>query len=224
MKWIGKGYDCYAAPLGVVFRNICSTNDSYSLFDGYSTQEIAREDYWKAVIGLAYKKILPQLGYDPGSVARDKSGNVVTCYYQEDIVRVFDQEGQLICKFAPVEPASAIYSVARDGENIWCAVPVDMAVYLYSPNGTLLQNLGSPFEEESELSYPEHVSVYGGELYISDMGHRRVAKWNPIQRKLQTYKLFEEPVWEWNHVNSLQCSVVRLESGIYLEEQTRRLA
>jgi hypothetical protein len=215
MKFVSQGYDCQLARGGVVFRDGDPTCGPCYLLDGSGLRIIPRMAYWTSILGTAADRILPQVGNYPGSVALHPAGDIATCNYQESTIRIFNRHGELKSRFNR-QDLGCVYSVAWAGDCIWCAVPTDMAIYLYSATGSLLRTVGTPFQEDGPLDHPEHVSVQGGRLYICDMGHQRVASLNAEGDALCTYRSFAEPVWQWYAVPELGGEVVCLQSGIYL--------
>lgn len=63
------------------------------------------------------------------------------------------------------------------------------------------------------LDYPEDIEIYHDDIYICDMGSKRILKLNITDRLLVPYLNFSEPVWEYKR--TAFWDFVRLESWIY---------
>lgn len=219
MRLIDQGNNCYPVSGGIVFRKGNWKTRTHAFFDGSSLYEIGQRAYWKAVIGEATERIRAQARYDWDdygvSISKNRAGYIAVCLFEDDTIEIFDGQGRKQNEFA-AETAFGVNCIAWAEKGIWCADAAEMTVNLYSLSGTLLRMLGTPHDED-ELSYPEHVSVRSGKVYVSDMGHRRVACCDAEgDNRIATYRFFGEAVWEWHFAESLGAEVVCLESGIYL--------
>ena len=219
MRLIGEGGDCYPVSGGLVFWTGNWRRRTYVFFDGLSLREIEYKAYWNAVIGEVTNGILAQAKHrwdDCGvSVSINKCGDIAICSFEDNTISIFDAHGELQGEFC-AQTSFGVNSIAWGDAGIWCAAAADMTVDLYSTTGTLLRVYGTPYDDK-ELSYPQHVSYRSGIVYISDMGHGRVARFDAQNDgEIETYRFFGEPVWEWHFCESLDAEVVRLKSGIYL--------
>jgi hypothetical protein len=205
----------------VVFKKRFGHQKLYYLYDGELIIEIGKESYWKAVAGLAASRIMEHLECDLDlcAVSKNDKGFVAACIHETPEISIFHPFGELKRSFTVGEDSDfdclGIVSFAWDEDNVWCAAACENAVYLYSPEGIHLDTAGVPWDE-TELSYPEHVSYRNGALFICDMGHNRVARcYSEDDYRVTTYRRFEESAWEWHYNECLDCEIVRLESGIY---------
>jgi len=227
MRLVDKGYDCYPVSGGIVFLTRAGKGRTYVFFDGSSLHEIDKRRYWRAVLGEVTDRILAQATHDWDdygvSVSKNKAEYVAACLFEDDTISIFDEQGELQSEFR-AETDFGINGIAWADDGIWCAAAADMTVDLYCPSGTLLRTLGAP-HDANELSYPEHVAVRSGMLYVSDMGHHRVACCKAEEASgIETYRFFGEPVWEWHFSESLGKEIVRLNSGIYLLDDEKMVA
>jgi hypothetical protein len=217
LTFLHNGYNLHATAEGVVFRD--STCDTGYFFDGSAIIPVSAIRYWELAIGRNWRRVLAHWGSGPGTVAHAEDGRLAAARFDEEMVHVFDHQGQCQSHFwGPSASGGGVYSVAWLREALWLAVPTDMAVYRVACDGKQLQIVGKPFDNTSDLSYPEHIFSHGGKLYISEMGNRRISVYDPQEDTLKTCAAFggSETVWECVFSPALQRWIVKLESGIYL--------
>ena len=155
---------------------------------------------------------------DGESVAFLPSGNTLRCHYHDNVVREFRPVGSVVRALpASVDPGMGFYALTVDGDgHLWVADPAMHRVACYAVDGRTLGNVGSSEElEPNEFDHPEDVVVYDDSyLFVSDLGHQRVAVVDTRTRTCGTYRTFDQPVWEYRRCLSRE--VVRLNEGLYL--------
>lgn len=211
-----KGFNCYPWTDGLLFQRNDSDQTLFFSTDGTRVSEISDKLFWQNVIGKLSSVILPAVDNNPGSVSVNSKGQVAVCNYEEGIVRIFGSDGKICSSFDPVEynVPYPVYSLAWEGDNIWCASPSSHTLSLFSASGKLLTTIGKPFSEDGILASPEHVFFYDGVLYVCDTNNQTVMSLR--NGVLNKHLDFDEPVWEWVFVSKLQKQCVVLDSGIYL--------
>jgi hypothetical protein len=208
-----NAWDCHPVDEALVFRNARrgpKEHDRFFRYEGDSTRGVGQDEFLAAKFGPAYKAILSSFGREPDSVSRALDGSVAACYFAESIVRIFGPVGQSISEVGPGSRGRSghlLYGVALSDIGIWAAYPSDNTVVLYLMDGTEGSVLSSIF------SYPEHLAIIDGTLYVCDTGNRRICHLD--QQTLQVTELhtLEKSVWEYLRAGSRE--IVRLQSGIY---------
>lgn len=155
--------------------------------------------------------------FEPGEeVVPLPDGGTLRCFFQGSTVRVFGPAGDLRHTLPPtVTAGDTIYSIALDTDgHLWTAEPSFHFVGQYDlATGQRLWHLGGAWDP-AELDHPEDIAVYGEHAFISDMGHQRVLLLNTRTKALDTYRTFEQPVWQYRRLGGHE--LVRLRDGIYL--------
>lgn len=155
---------------------------------------------------------------DGEAVAFLPSGHSLRCHFHENVVREFTTAGAIVRVLpASVDPGMGLYALAIDGdEHLWVADPAMHRVACYAQDGRPLGAVGGSEElVPGEFDHPEDVVVYDDAyLFVSDMGHRRVAVVDTRTLACGTYRTFDQSVWEYRRC--LGREVVRLNDGLYL--------
>lgn len=155
---------------------------------------------------------------DGESVAFLPAGNSLRCHFHEDVVREFSPDGSVIRALpASVDPGMGLYALTVDGQgHLWVAAPAVHRVACYTLDGRAVGHVGGSDEMvPGEFDQPEDVVVYDeAYLFVSDMGHQRVAVVDTRTMACGTYRTFDQPVWEYRRC--LNREVVRLHDGLYL--------
>ena len=143
-------------------------------------------------------------------------GNTLRCFYQESVVRLFGPDGTLI-RVLPdsISAVCGLYSIALDADgHLWTADPCYHHVGQYEvATGRPLFALGGGWDP-TEFDHPEDIGIYGEHAFISDMGNRRVVCLNTRTKAWETYRTFEQPVWQYRRFQRHE--LVRLDDGIYV--------
>ena len=144
------------------------------------------------------------------------NGNTMRCFYQESVVRLFGPDGTLL-RVLPdsITAVCSLYSIALDADgHLWTADPCYHHVGQYEvATGRQLFTLGGGWDP-TEFDHPEDIGIYGEHAFISDMGNRRVVRLNTRTKEWETYRTFEQPVWQYRRFQ--QHELVRLDDGIYV--------
>ena len=157
--------------------------------------------------------VLPS--HDGESVVILDNGNTLRCDYQLTLVREFDHNGKLIRELPSEMTMMTIYSIAVDLDGfIWTAEPTVNRLAQFDFNtGEMIYKIGGEFNNNDEFECPEDIISIDKYLYVSDMGKRRIAKLDTVTKKIETYKQFDSPTWEYRIFK--ESEIVRLENGIY---------
>ena len=180
---------------------------SYNWVEEY---EISERDYIRAKYLRDFK-----LKNSDDSIGHLTNRNTIRCFYQDSIIREYDQNNEVIRTFPEETAMMTIYHLDTDErDNIWFVEPtVHRVAQLEYPTGKLLFELGGTWEENGELNHPEDIKIYGDHAFIGDMGNKRIATINLRTKQLQTYRQFDKPTWQYRRTNNKE--IVRLQDGLY---------
>ena len=104
--------------------------------------------------------------------------------------------------------------VDESRNEIWVATGAGQVVLCKGiDSGRTIFQLGIPYDNKSEVSFPESIEIYKNDLYISEMGNRRILKLDIKNKKQSEYIKFEELVWSF--LKNEFAEIVCLDSGIY---------
>lgn len=210
-----RAYDLVVAEEHLFYRvsrtNYPGQDDTFVQHDLTRGWEVSEQDYNQA------KYRGPLLPYQAGEeVAFLPNGDSLRCAFQDSIVRRFSPMGQLLRELpTSIESVMSIYSIALDAEAcLWTAVPsfhqvaqyeVDSAQKLYEVGGSW---------DPTELNHPEEVICYENDLFISDMGNKRLVLLDTQTKALSTYRTFTQSMWQYRRLRGQE--VVRLQDGLYV--------
>ncbi|MFJ8265736.1 hypothetical protein [Peribacillus asahii] len=192
----------------------------YFEYDFTKRKPIEQEEYMLLRYGTAYHQILQHFGLEITlDLLWDKlnDGSIITHFYQDSLVYKFDKYGKILWKTESLG-FDTIYGIAIQGNSIWCAYPTNHTIKRYSlETFTEEVTIGDrePWSFKAEIfDHPEDVFVLGNEMYVSDMGNRRVCKIDLTTYDIQDYLRVDEPIWSYRVMNNQE--FVRLDSGLYL--------
>jgi hypothetical protein len=116
---------------------------------------------------------------------------------------------------SPIEAILGIESIALDAQgHLWTAEPAFHQVVQYELDSAhKLYELGGSWEPD-ELNYPKEVICYERDVFISDMGTRRLMQLDTRTKALHTYRTFAQSIWEYRRIGNQE--VVRLPDGLYV--------
>lgn len=199
-----------------LFYRVCRTshpgeNDAYYRHDLTRAQEVTAQDYYRAKYGAA---LAP---YESGEmVALLPDSGSLRSSLPDSVVRHFSSSGQLLREFpTSIESTMCIESLTLDEQgHLWTTEPAFHHVAQYELAGAQkMYELGGSWEP-GELSYPQEVICYGPDVFISDMGNKRLLQLNTRTKALSTYRTFTQFVWEYRRLRGQE--VVRLQDGLYV--------
>ncbi len=141
---------------------------------------------------------------------------IYSTFYQGSDLSIFDIEGELIEKRAHFfdDLIADSISVNEDKDEIWVASSGFQIVdCIELKTGNLKIRFGIIHEETEEMSFPEDVFVFNDEVYISEMGNKRVSKIDLNKMDKSTHLKVHEPIWKF--VKNQLGEFVLLDSGIH---------
>lgn len=177
-----------------------------------NTDQISVELFCKYLFGRHNYKLQSLLGYS-NSIKKEKN---YSSFHQNFDLFIYDKEGNLILRkknffegFTPYE-----IQVNEKRKEVWVATGSGQIVYCKKIDSEKITfQLGIPYENKSVLSFPEGISMYENDLYIVEMGNKKISKLNMANKRLSDYFKFDEPVW--NFQKNEFAEIVLLDSGIY---------
>lgn len=197
----------------VIFDNDLFYKVGHHLFYWFNWRKeykITERDYIKAKYLRDFK-----LKNSDDAIAHLTNGNTIRCFFQDSIIKEYDQDNQVIRTFPQETAMMTIYHLDSDEhDNIWFVEPtVHRVAQLDFSTGKLLFELGGTWEDNGELDHPEDIKVYGDLAFVSDMGNKRVVTINLLTKELSTYRQFDQPTWQYRRTKNKE--IVRLQDGLY---------
>ena len=175
-------------------------------------KQIKPEDYCEVLFGKYNYRLLCLLG----SSISIKVDKIYSAFYQAPDLLIHNTDGDLIERkknfFEGMTPYEIV--VIEERNEVWAATGAGQVVTCQEINsGELKFQIGISYEEKSELSYPESINRYDDELFITEMGNRRVMKFNLNSQEKSIYLQFDEPAWGFQK-NEFR-EIALLDSGVY---------
>jgi hypothetical protein len=184
--------------------------NSFYSFNWLEEHEITEQEYIRVKYLRDFK-----LKDSDDSIGHLTNGNTIRCFYQDSIIREYDQNNEVIRTFSEETAMMTIYHLDTDErDNIWFVEPtVHRVAQLDYSTGKLLFELGGTWEEDGELNHPEDIKIYGDHAFVSDMGNQRIVTVNLRTKELLTYRQFDKPTWQYRR--TINKEIVRLQDGLY---------
>ncbi|MDR1101571.1 MAG: hypothetical protein LBL34_04385 [Clostridiales bacterium] len=193
-------------------NSITNEWEFFEIYDTIKIRDLSQAEYLQKLYGADYQLLQSSLPCDLMYYSFAKNSDVtILCYYQESVIRIFDNKYSLIWEDSDKKlMRDTIYSVALEKNAFWVAYPTSNIIAKYS-----LDNQEKLLEltKRDGLCYPESICVQNDGLYICNMGTNKLLKYSDVKGVRRAIK-FKEPIWEYVVVGNL--SYVRLKSGIYL--------
>lgn len=191
-----------------------TSQKEYYQFDLVSrkTQQVSVEILCKQLYGKHTYKLQNLLGYS-NSIKAEK---IYSAFYQNFDLLIHDKEGELLLKKKNFFEGYTPYEIQVDElrNEIWVATGAGQMVLCKNiDSGNTIFQLGTPYEDNSVLSFPEGISIYENVLYTAEMGNKKISKLNLTNKKCSDYFKFEEHVWGFQ--KNKFAEIVLLDSGIY---------
>lgn len=176
------------------------------------TNTLTIETYCERIFGTYNYRLRTLLDY---SFAIGKN-QILGAHIQISNLLVFDLKGNLIEKKKGFFDDCTPYKIAlsENEEEIWIATGSGQTVIcrnIITKETTYI--LGTPYETENGLSFPEDVEIYKNQLYISEMGNHQILQVDLENYTQKVYRKFNEPTWAF--FKNEFAEIVSLESGIY---------
>ena len=188
---------------------ICSWNNvenpNFYAFDNSKIVRQVNEEYFaKAIVGEIYKKIeqvLPKKVHCY-SITKNVKGDLFFCTYQEGTIYGFDKFGSLYLNWnIEVGEGHPIYDIKyQEPDFLWLAFPTGQTITQVNIRDKKeVFKIGEySWEDNSEpLSYPESIFVKENNLYIPNMGNKKLFKVDLLTKKIDLVKKFEEKIWQY---------------------------
>ncbi|MGH4124373.1 MAG: hypothetical protein ACREV6_15730 [Clostridium sp.] len=192
----------------------------YYKHDLNKINEISENQYLKIKYGENHDKILKYFENAEPECITLLDGSQILSYYQESIIKRFDNKGDLIKidKGNVLSNFEVLYSIEVDGNSIWGAFPtahvIRKSCILTGEEEMSIGYCDYINDKSYPLCYPEHIIKYDNYLYISDMGSKRILRLDLNNYELDEYKKLNERVWAYGRIGKNE--VVELESGMYI--------
>lgn len=195
----------------VIYSSSTKEYFKYNLTEQYKTQ-IQLEEYCEILFGKYNYKLRNLLGY-ANSIESDK---IYSAFYQNPSLLIYSKEGDLLEKKENFFEGYTPYEIqVREEKNeVWAATGSGQIVLCKEiDSGKTTFQIGTPYDDKGDLSFPESIQIYANSLFISEMGNKRVLKIDLNSKEKSVYLDFEEPIWDFQK-NEL-AEIVLLDSGVY---------
>lgn len=190
-------YDIDIGPDGSIYvcdRSYSRTGD-YKDHDGV---KVFGPDgrFLREIGGMDYRPGEPNNG--PYGLDVDAGGHVWIADYHANRIRHYDPAGNLVRTFGKLGPGPGELSgpndvaVDRDRGVVYVLEAINARVQSFSLDGEPGIRFGGYGRGPEDLSYPQYLDLDpDGNLYVSDMGNRRIQKFSPDGTLLGTLGLPE---------------------------------
>lgn len=182
---VGPGGEIYVCDRAYSPGGGFKDHDGVKIFspDGRFLREVGGQDYGSDD---------PTNG--PYGLDVDSAGNVYIADYHRNRIRVYDAAGELLRSFGrqgegPGE-FNAPNDVAVDEARgvVYVVEAINARVQKLTLEGEPLLSFGRYGPEEDAFSYPQYADVDAdGNVYVSDMGNRRIKMYDPDGRFLRAF-------------------------------------
>ena len=219
-KIVDSVYDIIAFSNGVIFtKKTVLENGSVKVnFFGYDIKRMQNTPVTKSVyllnkFGPEYKKIAEQLGDYVSCDADIMPSKHTVVVYDSGETGIFSPEGEMVWSCDLTYQGSEINDVVVDGSHIWSVVPDKNCVVCYSiSHKKFSMRIGSA--DSMSFQQPISISKYDDELFICNLGSRKIRKISLKDYSVNDFRIFDEPVYKY--LRSCDREIVVLESGVYV--------
>lgn len=211
MKFIHEGWAIIAEQETILFHDSSGKKNAFYSYKE-NIHKISATQYFQLKYGQAFEKILKIYGDAITDTSYDLKGNLYVSFYQDGLIRKFNVNGNLINEFE--DNFDTVYDIDIEGNSIWLAYPTANTIKRYALDDFAEEISLGDRSNGTTFLLPESIVIYDGYLYVCDMGNHRIQKVNLSNLRIDNYRIFGEPVWEY--VRTKNNEYVRLQSGIYL--------
>ena len=219
-KIVNSVYDIIAFSNGVIFtkKTVLENGAVKVNFFGYDIKRMQNSPVTKSVyllnkFGPEYKKIAEQLGDYVSCDADILPTKHTIVVYDSGETGIFSPEGDMVWSSDLTYQGSEISGVVVDGMQIWSVVPEKNCVVSYSiSHKKFSMRIGSA--DSTSFQQPVSISKYDDDLFICNLGSRKVRKISLKDYSVSDFRIFDEPVYKY--LRSCDREIVVLESGVYV--------
>jgi len=214
---------------------ICSWNNRvnpnfYAFDNSKIVRQVDQEYFAKAVVGENYKiieQVLPEKVHNY-RITKSNNGDIFFSTHQEGIIYGFDNLGNPILNWnIEVGEGHSVYDIKFQEPNfLWLAFPTGQTVTqicLTDKKETFKIGEYSWDDNSEPLSYPESIFIKDNNLYVPNMGNKKLFKVDLLTKKMDLLITFEEKIWQYQETDF--GTFVVTDTGIYeLEKDTAQIA
>ncbi len=219
-KIVDSVYDIIAFSNGIIYtqKTVLDNGAVKVNFFGYDIKRMQNTPVTKSVyllnkFGAEYKKIAEQLGDYVSCDAEVMPNKHTVVVYDSGETGIFSPDGDMVWSSDLNYQGCPINGVAIDGTQIWSVIPDKNCVVSYSvPHKKFNMRIGS--QDSTSFLHPVSISKYDDDLFVCNLGSRKVRKINLKDYSVNDFRIFDEPVFKY--LRSCGKEIIVLESGVYV--------
>lgn len=182
-------------------------------------RKITKEEYVTILFGKSnfqLRKLLGQANYIT-------QYRIYSAFYQKNDLWIYTREGKLIEEKKDFFEGFTPYGIALNEEtrDVWVATGAGQVVFSKNTEtDKVITEIGLAYDDtQSPILYPEDIFIYENQVFVSEMGNKRVLKINLNTLEQEVYLSFEERVWSFQKNEFTE--IVLLDSGIYYQKNNK---
>jgi len=192
----------------------------YYKYNKLRIESITKTDYFIYRYGIYYNNVIEHFGNNTTARSLGNDGSLYLCYFVESKIYKFDKKGLLIRIYETMGCYDTIYDIVVENNSIWCAYPTSHTIKRFSLETEELEVVvseGSIGDYNGTIfCYPETIIQYGNNLYVADMGNKRVCKVNLDNYEVEEYLKFDSPVFGYERTKDMEFVWLNSSTDIYI--------
>lgn len=186
-------------------------------------EDILESEYYSKFYGTNYKKIIYYFGNSPTQRSFGEDGSLYVCFFQESKIYKFDNHGSLNRVYESMGCYDTIYDILIEGNSIWCAYPTSHTIkrfFLETEELEVVVSEGTIGGDRGTIfCYPETITRFQNDIYVADMGNKRICKVDLSSYKTKEYLKFESNVYGYERTNDMEFVWLKHSNHMYLISQ-----
>lgn len=204
------------------FHTKDNIHTGYYRYNKSRIDNITKEEYSIYQYGINYNDIINHFGNRPIQRSIGNDGSLYLCFFQESKIYKFNKNGSLIRIYEAMGCYDTIYDIVVENNSIWCAYPTSHTIKRFSLETEELEVVvseGSCGDDNGTIfCYPESIVKYKNNLYVADMGNKRVCKINLDSYEVEEYLKFDLPIFGYERTKDMEFVWLDSSKDVYLIE------
>lgn len=204
------------------FQTQDNIHTRYYRYNKLRIESITKEEYSIYEYGINYIDIIKYFGNRPTQRSIGNDGSLYLCFFRESKIYKFGKNGSLIRIYKTMGCYDTIYDIVVENNSIWCAYPTSHTIKRFSLETEELEVVvseGSIGDDNGTIfCYPESIVKYKNNLYVADMGNKRVCKINLDSYEVQEYLKFDLPIFGYERTKDMEFVWLNSSTDVYLIE------